>query len=114
MARKRPTGLLAADRRDLLVITDFAQQELKLSILGTIVIGFIVGLIARAIKPGDDKLGLIMTTLLGIGGAFIARYVGMAMGWYTADQPAGWIASILGAVVLLFIYGLIKGRSSRP
>ena len=85
-----------------------------MSILGTIVIGFIVGLIARAIKPGDDKLGLIMTTLLGIGGAFVARYVGMAMGLYTEDQVAGWIASLVGAVVLLFIYGLIKGRSTGP
>jgi uncharacterized membrane protein YeaQ/YmgE (transglycosylase-associated protein family) len=82
-----------------------------LSILGTIVVGFIVGLIARAIKPGDDKLGLIMTTLLGIAGAFIARYLGVAMGWYQQNEPAGWIASVIGAVVLLFIYGLIKGRS---
>lgn len=81
------------------------------SILGTIVVGFVVGLIARAVKPGDDKLGLIMTTLLGIAGAFIARYIGVAMGWYRQDEPAGWIASVLGAVVLLFIYGLVKGRS---
>jgi uncharacterized membrane protein YeaQ/YmgE (transglycosylase-associated protein family) len=84
-----------------------------MSILGTILIGFIVGLIARAIKPGDDKLGLIMTTLLGIAGAFVARYVGMAMGQYTEGQAAGWIASVIGAVVLLFIYGLVRGRSNR-
>jgi uncharacterized membrane protein YeaQ/YmgE (transglycosylase-associated protein family) len=84
-----------------------------MSILGTILIGFIVGLIARAIKPGDDKLGLIMTTLLGIAGAFVARYVGMAMGLYTDGQAAGWIASVIGAVVLLFIYGLVRGRSNR-
>lgn len=82
-----------------------------LSILGTIFVGFIVGLIARAVKPGDDKLGLIMTTLLGVAGAFIARYIGVAMGWYQQNEPAGWIASVIGAVVLLFIYGLIKGRS---
>ena len=84
-----------------------------MSIIGTIVVGFIVGLIARAIKPGDDRLGLVMTTLLGIAGAFLARYAGQAMGWYQADQPAGWIASIVGAVVLLVIYGLIRGRSNR-
>ncbi|WP_427913993.1 GlsB/YeaQ/YmgE family stress response membrane protein [Ramlibacter sp. MMS24-I3-19] len=84
-----------------------------MSIIGTIVVGFIVGLIARAIKPGDDRMGLIMTTLLGIAGAFIARYAGQAMGLYTADQPAGWIASVIGAVVLLVIYGLIRGRSTR-
>lgn len=84
-----------------------------MSIIGTILIGFIVGLIARAVKPGDDKLGLIMTTLLGIAGAFIARYVGMAMGLYSEGEAAGWIASVIGAVVLLFLYGLVKGRSNR-
>jgi uncharacterized membrane protein YeaQ/YmgE (transglycosylase-associated protein family) len=84
-----------------------------MSIIGTILIGFIVGLIARAVKPGDDKLGLIMTTLLGIAGAFIARYVGTAMGLYGENEPAGWIASVIGAVVLLFVYGLIRGRSNR-
>jgi uncharacterized membrane protein YeaQ/YmgE (transglycosylase-associated protein family) len=84
-----------------------------MSIIGTILIGFIVGLIARAIKPGDDKLGLIMTTLLGVAGAFVARYVGMALGLYTEGEAAGWIASVIGAVVLLFIYGLVKGRTNR-
>jgi uncharacterized membrane protein YeaQ/YmgE (transglycosylase-associated protein family) len=84
-----------------------------MSILGTILIGFIVGLIARAIKPGDDKLGLIMTTLLGIAGSLVARYAGMAMGLYREGEAAGWIASVIGAVVLLVIYGLIRGRSSR-
>ena len=82
-----------------------------MSILGTIVVGFIVGLIARAIKPGNDKLGIIMTTLLGIAGAFLARYAGAAMGWYTPEQPAGWIASVVGAMILLVIYSLVKGRS---
>ncbi|HWP13890.1 MAG TPA: GlsB/YeaQ/YmgE family stress response membrane protein [Ramlibacter sp.] len=84
-----------------------------MSILGTILIGFIVGLIARAIKPGDDKLGLIMTTLLGIAGSFLALYAGMAMGLYQEGETAGWIASVIGAVVLLVIYGLIKSRSPR-
>ena len=84
-----------------------------MSIIGTIIVGFIVGLIARAIKPGDDKMGLIMTTLLGIAGAFLAEYAGAAMGWYRPGEPAGWIASVIGAIVLLVIYGLIKGRSSR-
>ena len=83
-----------------------------LSILGTIVVGFIVGLIARAIKPGDDKLGFIWTTILGVSGAFIARYIGIAMGWYQQTDVAGWLASIAGAIVLLVIYGLVKGKSS--
>ena len=84
-----------------------------MSILGTIVVGFIVGLIARALKPGDDKLGLIMTTLLGIAGALVARYAGVAMGLYHESDAAGWIASVIGAIVLLIIYGLVRGRSSR-
>jgi uncharacterized membrane protein YeaQ/YmgE (transglycosylase-associated protein family) len=84
-----------------------------MSIIGTILVGFIVGLIARALKPGDDKLGLIMTTLLGIAGAFVARYAGMAMGLYQEGEAAGWIASVIGAIILLFIYGLVRGRSHR-
>jgi len=84
-----------------------------MSIIGTILVGFIVGLIARAVKPGNDKLGLIMTTLLGIAGAFLAKYAGMAMGLYTEGQAAGWFASVIGAVVLLIIYSLVRGRTTR-
>ena len=84
-----------------------------MSILGTIVVGFIVGLLARALKPGNDKLGLIMTTLLGIAGAFVARYAGAAMGLYQPNEPAGWIASVIGAVVLLLIVSMVRGRSDR-
>lgn len=82
-----------------------------LAILGTIVVGLIVGFIARAVKPGDDKLGWIMTAVLGIAGSFLARYVGVAMGWYLPGAPAGWLASIVGAIVLLFIYGLVKNKT---
>jgi uncharacterized membrane protein YeaQ/YmgE (transglycosylase-associated protein family) len=81
------------------------------SILGTIVVGFIVGLLARALKPGNDKLGLIMTTVLGIAGSLLARYVGVAMGWYRPNASVGWIASIIGAIVLLVIYGLVKKKA---
>ena len=84
-----------------------------MEIIGTIVVGFIVGLIARAIKPGNDRMGIIMTTLLGIAGAFLAGYAGQAMGWYSANEPAGWIASVIGAVVLLFIVAMVRGRSHR-
>lgn len=84
-----------------------------MSILGTILVGFIVGLIARAVKPGNDRMGLIMTTLLGIAGAFLARYAGMAMGLYSEGEAAGWIASVIGAVLLLFVFGLVRGRSHR-
>ena len=81
-----------------------------MEIIGTIVVGFIVGLIARALKPGNDRMGIIMTTLLGIAGAFLARYAGQAMGLYTANEPAGWIASVIGAVLLLFVVGMMRGR----
>jgi uncharacterized membrane protein YeaQ/YmgE (transglycosylase-associated protein family) len=81
-----------------------------LSILGTILVGFIVGLIARAVKPGDDKLGFILTTLVGIAGAFVARYIGQALGLYQANEAAGWIASVLGAVLLLFVVAMVRGR----
>ena len=80
-----------------------------MSIIGTIVVGFIVGLIARALKPGNDRMGIIMTTLVGIAGAFLARYAGQAMGWYGPNEVAGWIASIVGAMVLLFILALVRG-----
>ena len=80
------------------------------SLLGTLLVGLVVGLIARAVKPGDDKLGWIMTALLGVAGSFLASYVGMAMGWYSQGDVAGWIVSVLGAVVLLVIYGLVKGK----
>jgi len=81
-----------------------------MSIIWTIVIGFVVGLVARAVKPGDDKLGIIWTTLLGIGGALLATFAGQQMHWYRADQPAGFIASVVGAMVLLLIYGLVRRR----
>lgn len=84
-----------------------------MSLLGTLFIGLIVGFIARAIKPGDDKLGWIMTALLGVAGSFLASYVGVALGWYRTGQTAGWIASVLGAVALLVLYGIIKRSSSR-
>lgn len=82
------------------------------SLLGTLIVGLIVGLIARAVKPGDDSLGWIMTILLGIAGAFLASYIGVAMGWYQQGDAAGWIASIVGAIVLLVLYQLVRGKTS--
>ncbi len=84
-----------------------------MSILATILVGFVVGLLARALKPGNDRMGLIMTTLVGIAGSVIAQYAGAALGWYRPGQPAGWIASIIGAVLLLVIVGMFRGRSHR-
>src|SRR5471032_1917726 len=81
-----------------------------LSLIGTIIIGGVIGLIARAIKPGDDSMGWIMTILLGIAGSLVAGYVGRALGWYHEGQAAGWIASVVGAIGLLFVWGLVVRR----
>jgi uncharacterized membrane protein YeaQ/YmgE (transglycosylase-associated protein family) len=108
--RRRPGRLpaLPAGRSQ----AHFEKQSHMMSLLGTLFIGLIVGFIARAVKPGDDKLGWIMTALLGIAGSFVANYVGAALGLYKGGDAAGFIASVIGAVVLLFIYGLIKGKST--
>ena len=82
-----------------------------LTLLGTIIIGFIVGLIARAVHPGDDQAGFIVTTLLGIAGALVATYAGRLIGWYGENDAAGFIASIFGAVIVLVIYNLIRRRT---
>ena len=77
-----------------------------MSVIGSLLIGLVVGFIARAVKPGDDKLGWIMTAVLGVAGSFLANYVGQALGWYQAGETAGFLASVVGAVVLLFVYGM--------
>jgi uncharacterized membrane protein YeaQ/YmgE (transglycosylase-associated protein family) len=86
-----------------------------MSILWTIIIGFIVGVIAKLIMPGDksEPKGFILTTILGIVGAFVATYLGQAVGWYQPGQSAGFLSSVVGAVILLFVYGLFTGRQGR-
>lgn len=81
-----------------------------MAFLGTVFVGLIVGLIARAIKPGDDKMGWIMTILLGILGSVVAGFVGRSMGWYQPGQPVGWIASVIGAIILLVLYGMVRRK----
>lgn len=81
-----------------------------MSILGTLFIGLIAGFIARALKPGDDSMGWIMTAILGVAGAFLAGYLGVAMGFYQQGEPVGFIASVIGAIILLVIYGLVKKK----
>jgi uncharacterized membrane protein YeaQ/YmgE (transglycosylase-associated protein family) len=80
------------------------------AILGTLVIGLIVGAIAKFLMPGRDPGGCLITILIGIAGAFIAGFLGRAVGWYEPGQPAGFIASVIGAMLLLLVYRLIKGR----
>lgn len=81
-------------------------------LLYTILIGFIVGLLARMLKPGNDRMGLIMTTVLGVAGALLAKFVGEALHWYRDGQPAGFIAAIIGAIVLLLLFGLVRKRKA--
>lgn len=77
-------------------------------IFATLIIGFIVGLLARALTPGDDKMSIILTTVLGIAGAFAATYGGQALHLYQPGQSAGFIGALIGAIVLLVVVGLIR------
>lgn len=79
-------------------------------ILWTLIVGFVVGLLARAVKPGDDSMGWIMTMLLGVAGAFLASFAGQALGLYRPGEPAGIIASVLGSVVLLALFAMFQRR----
>jgi uncharacterized membrane protein YeaQ/YmgE (transglycosylase-associated protein family) len=81
-----------------------------LHFIWTIIIGFLAGAVAKLIMPGKDPGGFIITTLLGIAGALLARYLGMALGWYHEEDSAGFIASVIGAIILLAIYRLFKRR----
>ncbi len=80
------------------------------SILWTLIIGLVIGAIAKLLMPGKDPGGCIITMLIGIAGAFIAGYLGRLLGWYQPGQPAGFIASVIGAMLLLLLYRLIAGK----
>ena len=83
-----------------------------MGIIWTIIIGFLAGVIAKFLMPGNNEpSGFILTTILGIVGAFVAGYLGQAMGWYRAGEGPGLIGSIAGAIIVLFIYHLATGRS---
>lgn len=81
-----------------------------MSIIWAIIIGFIVGLVAKMLMPGRDPGGFIVTALLGIIGAVVATFLGQAMGLYAQGESAGFIASVIGAVVVLAIYNMVRGR----
>ena len=82
-----------------------------MGILWTILIGFVAGVIAKFITPGDNEpSGFILTTILGIVGAFVATYLGQAMGWYEAGQGAGLIGATVGAIIVLLIWGAVANR----
>jgi len=81
-----------------------------MDILYTIIIGLVVGIIAKFLMPGKDPGGFIITTLLGIAGAVVAKYLGEAMNWYAPNEPAGFFASVVGAILLLIVYRMMFGR----
>ena len=82
-----------------------------MSILWTIIIGFLAGVIAKFIMPGDNEpTGFILTAILGIVGAFVATYLGQALGWYRPGEGAGLIGAVVGAILVLVVYGMVAGR----
>lgn len=87
-----------------------------MGIVWIVLIGFVAGLIARLISPGpNNPSGFILTTVLGVVGAFLATFIGQAIGWYRADQGAGFISATVGAVIVLFVWNrLVAARSSSP
>ncbi len=81
-----------------------------MTILWTILIGFVIGMVARLLKPGRDVSGFVLTTVLGIAGAFVGTYIGQTIGLYASGQPAGFIMSVVGAIILLVIWGIATRR----
>ena len=81
-----------------------------LGFIWTVIVGFIVGVIAKLINPGKENMGFILTTLLGIGGSLLAGSIGQAVGWYHAGEGAGFIASVIVAFLILFIYGKVAKK----
>jgi uncharacterized membrane protein YeaQ/YmgE (transglycosylase-associated protein family) len=82
------------------------------ALIATLVIGLVIGIVAKLLMPGRDPGGCIITMLVGIAGSFVASYFGQKMGWYEQGQPAGFIASVIGAMLLLLLYRLIAPRRS--
>ena len=83
-------------------------------LIGTLIIGLLVGIVAKFLMPGRDPGGFIITTILGIAGAFVAKFLGQQLGWYGPDDTAGFIASVVGAIILLLLYRVIFHRRTTP
>jgi uncharacterized membrane protein YeaQ/YmgE (transglycosylase-associated protein family) len=90
------------------------DRKFHMGVLWTILIGFVAGVLAKLITPGNNEpSGFILTTILGIVGAFVATYLGQALGWYEAGQGAGLIGATVGAIIVLLIWGAVAGRQGR-
>lgn len=83
-----------------------------MTLIWTIIIGFVIGLVARALMPGRDPMGFIFTSLLGVVGALIAQLLGQGVGWYHEGEPAGFIASVVGAMLVLWVGNQLRGRTA--
>jgi uncharacterized membrane protein YeaQ/YmgE (transglycosylase-associated protein family) len=100
--------------RFIFVGESVAQREELMGFIWTIIIGFVAGVIAKFLMPGKkEPSGFILTTLLGVVGAFVATYLGQALGWYRADEGAGLIGAVVGAIIVLAMWGAVdRSRSS--
>jgi uncharacterized membrane protein YeaQ/YmgE (transglycosylase-associated protein family) len=90
------------------------ERKMVMEIVVTLLIGLAVGIVAKLLMPGRDPGGFIITTVLGIAGAFVARFIGERMGWYGPNDPAGFIAAVGGAMLLLLLYRLLFRRKALP
>ena len=112
---KYTPAVCPAHKSESLFVTCNANKgSIEMSILWTIIIGFLAGVIAKFIMPGDNEpSGFILTAILGIVGAFVATYLGQALGWYGPGEGAGLIGAVVGAVIVLFVYGMVAGGRQR-
>lgn len=103
--------MLKIPRRPREPVISFSVFDYIMEILATLIIGLLVGIVAKFLMPGKDPGGFIITTILGIAGAFLARYVGIKAGWYTEGDVAGFFAAVVGAMALLLVYRLLFRRT---
>jgi uncharacterized membrane protein YeaQ/YmgE (transglycosylase-associated protein family) len=87
------------------------EQETGVTYVWMVIVGFVVGLVARAVLPGTQSIGLLLTAVLGVAGSFVAGFIGQALGWYQAGQGAGFVGSVLGAMLVLYLYTRFVGGS---
>lgn len=85
---------------------------MTIQIFTTFLIGLLFGIVAKFQMPGKDAGGVILTSILGIAGAFLARFIGMKVGWYSESEPAGFIAAVVGAILLLLVYRMLSSEKS--